>query len=93
MRALLFVLVLAATSFVTAGYVPQPVIHFTPPPWAEHHTGGDIAGAMLHPVTKVWHVMPLAWGVGWAHCSTEDLVSWRYHGTAARLESGSVCDS
>ena len=73
----------------STGYVPQPSIHYTPPPWVGQVTGGDIAAALLHPITGTWHVMPLS-HVGWAHCSTEDLVSWHYDGSAARMESGGL---
>ena len=57
-------------------------------------TGGDIAAALLHPVTGVFHVMPLS-RVGWTHVSSPDLVSWKYWGNATngggpRFESGGM---
>ena len=57
-------------------------------------TGGDIAGALLHPVTGVFHIMPLS-HVGWTHVSSADLVSWTYQGNATsgggpRFESGGM---
>jgi hypothetical protein len=70
-----------------------PVIHYTPPPWIGQLSGGDIAGALLHPQTQQWHVMPLS-HVGWAHCVSDDLVSWRFAGgdsvSALRMESGGM---
>ena len=76
------------------GRPPQPIIHYTPPPWRGQTTGGDIAGALLHPVTQAWHVMPLS-HVGWAHVTSTDLVSWRYAGNTTtgggpRFESGGM---
>ena len=74
----------------------RPAVHYTPPPWV--YGGGDMAGALLHPITNVWHVMPLS-HVGWAHISTEDLVSWKYYGNGSqppaqgggpRFESGGM---
>ena len=71
-------LLLSVTAAALRGYVPAPAVHYTPPPWIVSG-GGDMAGAMLHPVTGVWHVMPLS-EVGWAHISSSDLVSWKYYG-------------
>ena len=71
-----------------------PQIHYTPPPWIGSDHGGDIAGALLHPRTHSWHVMPLS-DVSWAHCITDDLVNWRFAGgdtvSALRMESGAPC--
>ena len=87
-------LLLLALASGGSAYTPQPAVHYTPPPWRGAMTGGDIAGALLHPVTDVWHVMPLS-KVGWAHVATADLVSWKYYGNATngggpRFESGGM---
>ena len=85
-----------------AAYVPEPAVHYTPPPWRntlkDGGGGGDMAAALLHPVTNIWHVMPLS-RVSWAHISSTDLVSWSYHGNGSeppaqgggpRFESGGM---
>ena len=85
-----------------ATYVPEPAVHYTPPPWRntlkDGGGGGDMAAALLHPVTNIWHVMPLS-RVSWAHISSTDLVSWSYHGNGSeppaqgggpRFESGGM---
>ena len=93
---------LLAIHCAAAAYVPEPAVHYTPPPWRntlkDGGGGGDMAAALLHPVTNIWHVMPLS-RVSWAHISSTDLVSWSYHGNGSeppaqgggpRFESGGM---
>jgi sucrose-6-phosphate hydrolase SacC (GH32 family) len=96
------VLALLLDSPPVGAYTPEPAIHYTPPPWRntlkDGGGGGDMAGALLHPVTKIWHVMPLS-HISWAHISSADMVSWTYHGNGSeppaqgggpRFESGGM---
>ena len=56
-----------------AAATPSPVIHFTPPCY-DHKAGWhDTAGALLHPITREWHIFV---GPVWQHLSTANLVDW-----------------
>jgi hypothetical protein len=61
-----------------SGYVPAPVIHFTPPCYDRKGGWHDTAGALLHPITRIWHIFV---GPVWQHLSTADLVNWKVVGT------------
>ena len=54
-------------------YRPTPVIHFTPPCYYREGGWHDTAGALLHPVTHIWHIFV---GSIWQHLSTPNLVDW-----------------
>jgi sucrose-6-phosphate hydrolase SacC (GH32 family) len=72
---------LAATAVSDAApsplYRPMPVIHFTPPCYLRAAGWHDTAGALLHPVTKAWHVFV---GPVWQHLTTTNLVDWTVAG-------------
>ena len=69
-------------------YRPMPAIHFTPPCY--YRAGGwhDIAGAILHPETNIWHVFV---GPTWQHIQTSNLVDWTVRGVVKGMGgSGTV---
>ena len=79
MMALLLALLLQWTSLPLApglGNGSPPRIHFAPPCFSDTPPH-DIAAAVWHPESQVYHVFPGCWhSGGWQHIQSKDLVSW-----------------
>ena len=57
-----------------------PAFHTTPKCF-EKGGAHDIAGALYHAPTKVWHLMAGCWSAGgWQHMTSKDLVNWEIVG-------------